>query len=154
MFELTPQQEKERDRAYSAAGTAALTVASLFVGPELRGIRFGGAVAVRVGAALFKAGDAASARLAESAVLKAANSTFSGLSKGEGRVFAGNGSKAALREGEGLAKQFGGKAGDYQAVSSKVIAESSNGAKVEVHAFRKVETGQIFKPKIKVQGGD
>ena len=152
--ELTPEQRRDEENTVKNFGRAALTIASLFVGLELLGIRIGGAATVRIGSSLFRAGDAASTRLAENAVMKAANATLSGLAKGEGKVFAGNGSNVALREGENLAKQFGGKAGDYQAVSSKVIAESSNGATVQVHAFRNVETGQIFRPKIKVQGGD
>ena len=134
---------------------AGLTGLSLAVGPEMFGVRlFSEAAAIRVGAVLFRAGDAASTRLAENAVLKAAQGTLSGLAKGEGRIFAGNGSKTILREADSLAAKYGGKASDYQAVSSKVIAETSNGAKVEVHAFRNVETGRIYDPKIKVQGGN
>jgi hypothetical protein len=110
-------------------------------------------VSIKVGGVLIKAGTAASTRMAGREILKAARGTLAGLARGEGRAFAGNGTKVALREAENLAKQFGGKAGDYQAVSSKVIAEASNGAKVEVHAFRNAETGQIYSPKIKVQGG-
>jgi hypothetical protein len=151
--ELTPQQQKERDEAYKMAGSGMLAIGSLFVGPELLGIRFGAAITVRVGNALFRAGEAASTRLAENAVVKAANATLSGLAKGEGRVIAGSGSKESLRAGESLAKKYGGEAGDYQKVSSGTIAESSNGAKVEVHAYRNVETGRIYEPKIKVQGG-
>ena len=86
--------------------------------------------------------------------MKAAQGTLSGLAKGEGRVIAGNGSKEGLREGGNLAKKYGGEASDYQKVSSKTIAESSNGAKVEVHAYRNADTGQIFDRKIKVQGGN
>jgi hypothetical protein len=78
---------------------------------------------------------------------------LSGLAKGEGRVIAGSGSKESLRAGESLAKRYGGEASDYQKVSSGTIAESSNGAKVEVHAYRNAETGRIYEPKIKVQGG-
>jgi RHS repeat-associated protein len=151
--ELTPQQQKERDEAYRMAGTGMLAIGSLFVGPELLGIRFGAAITVRVGDALFKAGSAASTRLAENAVVRAANATLSGLAKGEGRVIAGSGSKESLRAGENLAKKYGGEAADYQKVSSGTIAQSSNGAKVEVHAYRNAETGRIYEPKIKVQGG-
>lgn len=140
-------------KVHRAALWGMVGVASLFVGPEVLGIRFGAAVTVRVGNALFKAGEAASTRLAENAITKAANATLSGLAKGEGRVIAGNGSKDALRAGESLAKKYGGEASDYQKVSSSTIAESSNGAKVEVHAYRNVETGRIYEPKIKVQGG-
>jgi RHS repeat-associated protein len=142
-------------KVHRAALWGMVGVASLFVGPEVLGIRFGAAITVRVGNALFRAGEAASTRLAENAVVKAANATLSGLAKGEGRVFAGNGAQSgrALDIAGDLAKKYGGKASDYQGVSSKVIAESSNGAKVEVHAFRNVETGRIYDPKIKVQGG-
>jgi hypothetical protein len=115
-------------------------------------IRAGGTF-IKVGDALLSAGSAGSTRLAQVEVVKAARATLSGLAKGEGRVFAGSGSTTTLREAGNLAKKYGGEAADYQKVSSKVIAEGANGAKVEVHAYRNVETGRIFEPKIKVQGG-
>lgn len=128
--------------------------ASLFVGPELFGPKLAGEVTIRVGGALIRAGDAASTRLAQQEVLKAGEATLSGLAKGEGRAIAGNGAKDTLREAGSLAKKYGGEASDYQKVSSRTIAVSSNGAKVEVHAYRNVETGRIYEPKIKVQGGN
>lgn len=93
-------------------------------------------------------------RLAQAEVMKAAQGTLSGLAKGEGRVLAGSGAKSgrALDVAGDLAKKYGGKASDYQGVPSKVIAEGSNGAKVEVHAFRNVETGRIYDPKNKSAG--
>ncbi len=113
-----------------------------------------GSTTIRVGNVLLRTGSAGSTRLAQAEVMKAAQGTLSGLAKGEGRAIAGSGSKDALREAGSLAKKYGGEAGDYQKVASRTIAESSNGAKVEVHAYRNVETGRIYEPKIKVQGGN
>jgi uncharacterized protein RhaS with RHS repeats len=146
---LTPQQQKERDQTAAKVGSAALTVASLLpVGAIPKAL---GSVSIKVGDALLQIGGAAATRLAESAVLKAANATLPGLAKGEGRIIAGNGSKHTLRDAENLAKKYGGEAGDYQKVSSGTIAQASNGAKIEVHAYRNVETGKIVEPKVKVQ---
>ena len=149
------QRRAATESYYYTSAKAGITSLSV-VAPELIGARlFAGAVSIRVGNTLFRAGEAATTRLAEREIVKAAQGTLSGLAKGEGRVFAGNGAQSgrALDVAGDLAKKYGGKAGDYQGVSSKVIAEGSNGAKVEVHAFRNVETGRIYDPKIKVQGG-
>lgn len=149
--QLTAQEAARRDEAYKTVGIAAASL----IAPELIGARlFAGAISIRVGNSLFRAGEAASTRLAEREIVKAAQGTLSALAKGEGRAIAGSGSKDALREAGNLAKKYGGEAADYQKVSSRTIAESSNGAKVEVHAYRNVETGRIYEPKIKVQGGN
>lgn len=72
------------------------------------------------------------------------------LERTGGKAIMGAGTKVELRQGELLAAKYGGEAGDYAKVTTGAT-RTSDGASVQVHAYRNVETGKIYEPKLKIQ---
>jgi hypothetical protein len=72
--------------------------------------------------------------------------------QGGGKRIAGPGS-APLEQADRLASQYGGKPENYEKITSGVIAQGSDGTKVQVHAYRNIETGKIYEDKFKVFPG-
>jgi RHS repeat-associated protein len=76
----------------------------------------------------------------------ASKSQLAELSSGAGVVTHGAGTGAPLQQAGRLASAYGGKPENYQKVSSAAYT-AADGAHVETHAYRNVETGQIVEPK-------
>ena len=68
------------------------------------------------------------------------------LASGRGIPTHGAGTDKPLAAAERLAAEYGGKATDYQKVSSNAYT-AADGSHVETHAFRNVETGEVIEPK-------
>lgn len=79
-----------------------------------------------------------------------ARTGLAALERGGGKAIIGSGTKVQLREAERLAAKYGGGAKDYAKVTTGA-AKTRDGASVQVHAYRNVETGKIYEPKLKVQ---
>jgi uncharacterized protein RhaS with RHS repeats len=118
---------------------------SLVAAPE-------GAFTARFGAAALgvarAAGPASRALFVERAAI--AKTGVKALEATGGKAIIGAGTKTALRDGERLAAKYGGEAGDYAKVTT-TATKTSDGASVQVHAYRNVETGKIYEPKLKIQ---
>lgn len=68
------------------------------------------------------------------------------LASGQGVATHGAGTSRPLEQGDRLASQYGGQAGDYQKVTSSAY-KAADGGHVETHAFKNANTGQIIEPK-------
>jgi len=105
---------------------------------------------------ILQAGEAFGSAAAK-ALWSAARPAVQGLRRGEGTVFASGavaaGSKGHFRYAAAYAQKYGGAASDYQKVTTGTIATTANGAKIQVHAVRNVETGKLYDLRYKVQGG-
>lgn len=117
-----------------------------------------GGLAVRIGVGVARAVGMTRAAQAISAASRAvvverynvAKAGLGVLERGGGKSIAGAGAKAELRQAERLAGKYGGEAKDYAKVTTGAT-RTSDGASVQVHAYRNVETGRIYEPKLKIQ---
>jgi RHS repeat-associated protein len=73
------------------------------------------------------------------------------LRVGGGKAIAGAGTKVELPDAPRLSAKYGGEAADYAKVTSPVVGRTAEGATVQVHAYRNVETGVLYEAKIKIQ---
>ncbi len=76
----------------------------------------------------------------------ASESQVAELASGGGTVTHGADTEKALTQADRLAGQYGGKAEDYQKVSSSSYT-ASDGSHVETHAYRDQQSGQVIEPK-------
>jgi RHS repeat-associated protein len=76
----------------------------------------------------------------------ASESQLAELGAGGGTVTHGAGTAKELTQADRLAGQYGGKASDYQKVSSSSYT-ASDGSHVETHAYRDSQSGQVVEPK-------
>ena len=138
-------------RAFREPSVRNVTIAMIGITPVGRALtRTFGAVRILQASAAF---GSAGART----LWSAARPAVQGLRQGGGRVFASGaipaGSRGHFREAGSFAQRFGGSPSDYQKVSTGTIATTTEGAKIEVHAVRNVETGRLYDLKYKIQGG-
>uniref|UniRef100_UPI0039EFA494 hypothetical protein n=1 Tax=Bordetella sputigena TaxID=1416810 RepID=UPI0039EFA494 len=76
----------------------------------------------------------------------ASQEQLSEILSGNGIKIAGSGTNTPLRDAPRLAAEYGGKATDWSKVSSSSYI-SSDGAKLEIHAYQNTVTGQVVEPK-------
>lgn len=71
------------------------------------------------------------------------------LASGSGlKVLAGPGSRDVFRNAEQVAERYGGKAGDWQKVTTKTSGEFADGSKIAVRGFRNQATGRTVLDKV------
>jgi RHS repeat-associated protein len=80
-----------------------------------------------------------------------ARAGLANLQRTGGKALFGAGTKKPLVQAERLAAKYGGEAKDYTKITTTNAVRTSDGASVQVHAYRNVETGRIYEPKLKIQ---
>jgi RHS repeat-associated protein len=148
--QLTPQERREYLSIRFSGQVQGLATAATFALP--------GGVIVRGGALVARAVGMTRVAQAASAVSRAvvierysvAKAGLATLERGGGKAIIGSGTKAELRDAGRLAAKYGGEAKDYAKVTTGAT-RTSDGASVQVHAYRNVETGRVYEPKLKIQ---
>jgi len=80
----------------------------------------------------------------------ASDAQIAELASGGGKVIAGVGARAALRDAPRLVKQYGGRAEDWVKVTSRNF-KAADGTSFEIHAYKDMNTQQVVELKTKFQ---
>jgi RHS repeat-associated protein len=128
-------------------GKIVIGAASFFIAPEALAVR---GVATALGMTRAAQVAVAASRAVTVQRFAIARAGLRVLEHGGGKAIAGTGAKAELRQGERLAAKYGGEARDYAKVTTGAT-RTSDGASVQVHAYRNIQTGRIYEPKLKIQ---
>jgi RHS repeat-associated protein len=141
---------EQEHREIGESVTKGIATGASLVLPGGWAVRGGALVAKAVGMTRVAQAAGAASRAIVLQRFNIARTGLANLQRTGGKALFGAGTTKSLVQAERLAAKYGGEAKDYAKVTTHAV-RTSDGASVQVHAYRNVETGRIYEPKLKIQ---